>query len=1099
VTDTIDANLANISTIVAEQITASTVSVSTLNFENSDVSGMYVSSIRGNEAFFSSITIASDLSGGVGYVRFHVDASGVQVDGDPIRFDNLVYLTSTINIVQVSTLVDTDIFSQNGFFSTFSSGSISTGLLNARQTFLSSIVCNDISGNNGSFDTLFVSSLEALDISGVAASNWSQYPTLNSSVIFQAPYVLSNVGNELFFAGTRLTDISGGGQNWSIFPAFSTVQMANNSLTGVSTVFFQDGGRLTSLTGNNLQYNGQPIQYGAASNVSQWAQYPASANVNMSGNNLSNAALVTGSNLNLTGSNVTNGNTFTGSLSVGGTTLIPLASISGGDLTCRNIEVGDSITGLADVNIYGATALPGDNALYVQGGVTCDGGTIHGFSAGVLPVAGINTGRIDMLQAGFNLLHPLVGAITTGTALSVTTGGALSLAAGAYVEVNTSTIQMINTSQGNKNTTIQAGFLTVDPDVAPTSSIKLFNTLGGGVEIDGGGQGSLQGFSTVIGNNLSTVNLNVSTINGVPLSSIQTPENIVCSNITVAQSTTTSTLLCGFGQISTSFWNLGVGVSTISATFLGQNYGVTNSIFASTNIGQIDAQIIGFSTIQGGQLSCIGLQVSTINGLPWDVSGGNASVSSFQTLETSTLKVSTMSGTTGTTLVGSTIFLEGGLQFVGGATGLGGGGSRFLSSVRSINNDGENLSITASTINLLFPNPNNFVRIGGGGAFDTHIFNFAGAGAVSTGHLFTSSIVGNPVAGLDISGNVEITGGLFVNETLELPLATGGINFDDGSGLNYTRLMRRDIANNNMLSVVNTPALGSNNMVPLGVGELWVTGGADQYEAVRLYSAFPYGNFGLDSIDANGTTNWEFMYGEETPSDGYVLNFFGVSSMTGTAGTYPGADPRLITNFSQVMKGPIISTLDVQLSSINGVNFYDISGINVPNDKFSTVSVSSLTVSSINGTNVTFNGEIPIGGIIMWSGVGVPANFALCNGANGTPNLSGQFILAEGGGFTRGQQGGSFTINLSQVPSHTHTITDPGHAHDVVLTGLYNNGESGNETTYAGEALGGPETRNLDPGAALSTFTGINITNTAGQGLPYYQPYFVLAYIMRIS
>jgi hypothetical protein len=25
-----------------------------------------------------------------------------------------------------------------------------------------------------------------------------------------------------------------------------------------------------------------------------------------------------------------------------------------------------------------------------------------------LPVAGINTGRIDMLQAGFNILHPLV-------------------------------------------------------------------------------------------------------------------------------------------------------------------------------------------------------------------------------------------------------------------------------------------------------------------------------------------------------------------------------------------------------------------------------------------------------------------------------------------------------------------------------------------------------------------------------------------------------------------------------------------------------------------------------------------------------------------
>ena len=632
----LDASIGRFSTLTADQGSFSTLNASTLNLQTSDVSGMYVSSIRGNTAFFSSLSLASDLSGGVGFVRFSVDASGIQVDGDPIRFDNLVYLTSTINIIQVSTLVDTDIFASNGYFS-----SLSTGVFNAGQGNFSSINCQDISANYGSFGNLFVSSLEALDISGVASGkNWSLYPTLNSSIIFQSSYVLSNVGPNLYFAGVELTDVSGGGQDWSRFPAISTVQMNNNSLTGLSTLFFQDSASLTSLTGNNLLYNGQPIQYGNNSNVSQWAKYAAVQNVNMNFSTLSNASLFSGSNLALSGSNITNGNTFTNSLGVGGTSLVSLASINSlGQLSCQDIDVGSALTGLADVNIYGGTALPGDSALYVQGGVQFDGGTVHGFSAGLLPVGGINTGRIDMLQAGFNLLHPLVGAITTGAAMSITAGGALSIAGGGYVEMNTSTLQMINTSQGNKNTTIQAGFLTVDPDIAATSSIKLFNTLGGGVEIDGGGQGSLIGFSTLIGGTLSTINLNVSTINGVPLSSIQTPDNIVCSNINVSFSTVTNALygnnmnITGNGSINFLLANNGLLVSTNIGALRVNNIQIPDNITGITNApNPLQSRIENFSSIQSGTMSTGNLVVSSINGAPVGGGGGSAlAVSSIQT------------------------------------------------------------------------------------------------------------------------------------------------------------------------------------------------------------------------------------------------------------------------------------------------------------------------------------------------------------------------------------------------------------------------------------------------------------------------------------
>jgi hypothetical protein len=264
----LDASIARISTATIDDLTVSSAVFSTFGVQNLDVSGMYVSSLNGNSGFFSSITFASDLSGGVGFVRFHVDASGIQVDGDPIRFDNLVYLTSTINIIQVSTLVDTDIFAQRGFFST-----ISTGILSANQAYI---------------NKAFISSLEVSDLSGFSERNWSLYPTLSGEIIFSTGYNLSNVGSNLFFAGQQLAtpaDISGI-DTWSYHPAISSLKMNNQVITGLSTINFQDSATLTSQTGNNLFYNGQAIQYGASSNISQWANYPAVTTVQLSNNGI---------------------------------------------------------------------------------------------------------------------------------------------------------------------------------------------------------------------------------------------------------------------------------------------------------------------------------------------------------------------------------------------------------------------------------------------------------------------------------------------------------------------------------------------------------------------------------------------------------------------------------------------------------------------------------------------------------------------------------------------------------------------------------------------------------------------------------------------
>jgi len=51
----------------------------------------------------------------------------------------------------------------------------------------------------------------------------------------------------------------------------------------------------------------------------------------------------------------------------------------------------------------------------------------------------------------------------------------------------------------------------------------------------------------------------------------------------------------------------------------------------------------------------------------------------------------------------------------------------------------------------------------------------------------------------------------------------------------------------------------------------------------------------------------------------------------------------------------------------------------------------SLTTSTVNP-----NAGTPTGGIIMWSGTiaSIPAGWSLCNGANGTPDLTDKFIVS---------------------------------------------------------------------------------------------------------
>jgi hypothetical protein len=64
---------------------------------------------------------------------------------------------------------------------------------------------------------------------------------------------------------------------------------------------------------------------------------------------------------------------------------------------------------------------------------------------------------------------------------------------------------------------------------------------------------------------------------------------------------------------------------------------------------------------------------------------------------------------------------------------------------------------------------------------------------------------------------------------------------------------------------------------------------------------------------------------------------------------------------------------------------------------------------------------------------------------------------------------------------------------------MFNNGDNGSAIVYAGQSLTGTAgPRQSDPNAAQTAFTGITTQNT-GSGTPYFQPYYTLAYIIRVS
>lgn len=194
----------------------------------------------------------------------------------------------------------------------------------------------------------------------------------------------------------------------------------------------------------------------------------------------------------------------------------------------------------------------------------------------------------------------------------------------------------------------------------------------------------------------------------------------------------------------------------------------------------------------------------------------------------------------------------------------------------------------------------------------------------------------------------------------------------------------------------------------------------------------------------------------------------------------------------------------------------------ITNAKIDTGAVSTQKVdASIN------NALVPINGIIMYSGLqaDIPANWAICDGNNGTPNLVNKFVVAAASfdttvtipndgsdsgwrtavSGTDGASGGSAskTLGTNELPSHTHsvgTLTGTNtHNHDIIR------GSGGSQASNFG--IPSPVVENVTTPIQTEDET-IDVTisgdtgdqgGTMGEAFDILPPYYAIAYIMRVS
>ena len=248
-----------------------------------------------------------------------------------------------------------------------------------------------------------------------------------------------------------------------------------------------------------------------------------------------------------------------------------------------------------------------------------------------------------------------------------------------------------------------------------------------------------------------------------------------------------------------------------------------------------------------------------------------------------------------------------------------------------------------------------------------------------------------------------------------------------------------------------------------------------------------------------------------------MANFYGGLAVYGNKN---GADPSMTfgSDGSLVTEGTVVSG---NVSAENGSFSNDLTvngdlkvGGNVtliPSQEGTVFTATQTTfkvksLEIVDGGELTVNGinpGVPVGVISIWSGdVGsIPAGWAVCNGDNGTPDLTGRFVVGAGGSvnssmasdggpaYSKGSSGGvrEVTLTVEQMPRHYHEYFGDDQL-DVAASRVRN------QPGYDAQSQ---KTTNFQSAWFKTTESGGNSNGgtSAHENLP---PYYALFYIMKI-
>jgi microcystin-dependent protein len=163
-------------------------------------------------------------------------------------------------------------------------------------------------------------------------------------------------------------------------------------------------------------------------------------------------------------------------------------------------------------------------------------------------------------------------------------------------------------------------------------------------------------------------------------------------------------------------------------------------------------------------------------------------------------------------------------------------------------------------------------------------------------------------------------------------------------------------------------------------------------------------------------------------------------------------------------------------------------------------------IYGIIGVQSSSGTTIPAGLITMWSGsIGsIPSGWNLCDGSNGTPNLTDRFIVGAGSAYAVNQTGGatSVTLTTNNLPAHTHTatsvVTDAGHTHAVTPSNNLVVNVSGGGGSYLGSGANSASAVTVNTATTGITVATTNASTGSGTSFSITPYYYALAYIMKL-